>query len=43
VSLKKNEEGVTRNRMDRLVKILKSNCAHTQSSGGKPGEWNLGI
>ena len=29
--------------MDGLVKILISKGSYTQSSGGKTGEWNLGI
>lgn len=32
-----------RNRMDGLVKILISKGSYTQCSGGKIGEWNLGI
>jgi hypothetical protein len=41
--LTKNDGRVIKNEFDGLVTILKSKCVHTQSSGGKTGEWNRGI
>jgi hypothetical protein len=43
MSLTKNDERVMKNDGRGLVTILKSKCVHTQGSGGKTGEWNLGI